>query len=254
MAIAAPGPEDSDCGVSSTNLEGRREQVQAHVPACFAGGTGSGARSRTMKASSAAMERHETGGDGAAEGAGASRTVPVTVTYLEMTSPEQRAAAPGRAEPTTILRAERPALSFYRYLYDTIGTDWSWYARRRLSDKALAAIIHDDRVEVFVLYVRGVPAGYVELDRRVEGEVEIAYFGLMPEYIGRGLGPFLLDWALVRAWSLRPRRVWLHTCSLDHPKALAVYRRAGFVVYDRETEHVDAELLDLSRQDRRKDA
>ncbi len=253
MAIAAPGPEDSDCGVSSTNLEGRREQVQAHVPACFAGGTGSGARSRTMKASSAAMERHEAGGDGAGEGTG-SRTVPVTVTYLEMTSPEQRAAAPGQAEPTTILRAERPALSFYRYLYDTIGTDWSWYARRRLSDKALAAIIHDDRVEVFVLYVRGVPAGYVELDRRVEGEVEIAYFGLMPEYIGRGLGPFLLDWALVRAWSLRPRRVWLHTCSLDHPKALAVYRRAGFVAYDRETEHVDAELLDLSRQDRRKDA
>lgn len=182
------------------------------------------------------------------------RTVPVTVTYLEMTSPAQRATPPGRAEPTAVLRAERPTLSFYRYLYDTVGADWNWYARRQLSGEALAAIVHDDRVEVFVLYVRGVPAGFVELDRRVEAEVEIAYFGLVPEYIGRGLGPFLLDRALGRAWSRHPRRVWLHTCSLDHPKALTVYQRAGFSVYDREVEHVDAELLDLTPQDRRGEA
>ena len=99
--------------------------------------------------------------------------------------------------------------------------------RRRLSDEDLAAVIHDDRVEVFVLQVRGVPAGYIELDRRVEGEVEIAYFGLIPEYIGRGFGAFLLDWGLGRAWSYGPRRVWLHTCNLDHPRALDVYRRRG---------------------------
>ena len=168
----------------------------------------------------------------------------MTVTYLEMMSPDRRAAAPGWAEPVTVLRAERPAVSFYRYLYDTVGADWHWYERRRLSDEALAAIVHDDAVEVFVLYVRGVPAGYVELDRRVDAEVEIAYFGLVPEYIGRGLGPALLDWALERAWGYGPRRVWLHTCSLDHPKALAVYRRAGFDVYDREVVSVEMELLD----------
>ena len=174
----------------------------------------------------------------------------VTVTYLEMTSPDQRLAVPAWDEPITIQRAERPTISFYRYLYDTVGADWDWYERRRLSDEALAAIVHDDAVEVYVLYVRGVPAGYAELDRRVEGEVEIAYFGLMPDYIGRGLGPALLDWALERAWSYGPRRVWLHTCSLDHPKALAVYRRAGFEVYDREVVSVDTELLDLAGQGR----
>ena len=183
--------------------------------------------------------------------AGVKRTTLVTVVYLEMTSPDQRTAAPGWTEPATVLHAERPTVSFYRYLYDTIGTDWHWYMRRQLSDEALAAIIHDDAVEVFVLYVRGVPAGYVELDRRVEGEVEIAYFGLIPHYIGRGLGPGLLDWALERAWSYRPRRVWLHTCSLDHPKALAVYRRAGFEVYDREAAPVEVDLLDLVQQGRR---
>ena len=175
--------------------------------------------------------------------AGVKRMALVTVTYLEMTSPDQRTTTPGWTEPATILRAERPTISFYRYLYDTIGADWHWYMRRQLSDEALAAIIHDDAVEVFVLYVRGVPAGYVELDRRVEGEVEIAYFGLIPEYIGRGLGPGLLDWAIGRAWTYRPRRIWLHTCSLDHLKALAVYRRAGFEVYDCKEVPVEAELL-----------
>ena len=174
------------------------------------------------------------------------RAVLVTVTYLEMTRPEQRSGAPGWAEGVTIQRAERPTVSFYRYLYDTVGADWDWYERRRLSDDALAAIVHDDAVEVFVLYVRGVPAGYVELDRRVEGEVEIAYFGLIPEYIGRGLGPALLDWALERAWSCRPRRVWLHTCSLDHPRALAVYRQAGFEEFDRQVVSVESELLGLA--------
>ena len=182
--------------------------------------------------------RCRVGGVGAAVG---KRMVLVTVTYLEMTSPDRRAAADGWPEPVMVQRAERPTVSFYRYLYDTVGADWDWYERRRLSDDALAAIVHDDAVEVHVLYVRGVPAGYVELDRRVEDEIEIAYFGLMPDFIGRGLGPALLGWALERAWSYEPRRVWLHTCSLDHPKALAVYRRAGFEVYDREVISVEFE-------------
>ena len=175
--------------------------------------------------------------------AAAGATVLVTVTYLQMTSPDQRAPAPGVLEPTAILRAERPTISFYRYLYDTVGADWNWFMRRRLSDEALAAIIHDHRVEVFVLHVRGVPAGYVELDRRIEGEVEIAYFGLIPEYVGRGFGAFLLDWGLGRAWSYRPNRVWLHTCSLDHPRALGVYQRAGLRVYGRELVHEPVEHL-----------
>ena len=176
-------------------------------------------------------------------GAASGSTVPVTVTWLEMRSPDRRSPAPGVVEPTAILRAERPTISFYRYLYGTVGADWNWFMRRRLSDAELAAIIHDDRVEVFVLYVRGVPAGYVELDRRVEGEVEIAYFGLIPEYVGRGFGRYLLDWGLGRAWSYRPGRVWLHTCSLDHPRALGVYQSAGLEVYDRTVEHEPVEHL-----------
>ena len=182
----------------------------------------------------------------------ARRTVMVTVTYLEMTSPDQCSAAPEWPEPVTVRRARRPAVSFYRRLYDAVGADWDWYVRRRLSDDALAAIVHDDAVEVHVLHVRGVPGGFVELDRRIEGEVEIAYFGLTPDWIGRGLGSALLGWALETAWGYGPRRVWLHTCSLDHPKALGVYRRAGFEVYDREVVAEDAEFLDKFRRGRAK--
>ena len=178
-----------------------------------------------------------------AGGASARRMIPVTVTWLQMTSPDRRAPVPGRAEPTAVLRAHRPTISFYRYLYNTIGEDWYWFERRRLSDEELAAIIHDDRVEVHVLYVCGVPAGYAELDRRIAGEVEIAYFGLIPEYVGRGFGRWLLHWALGRAFSYGPRRVWLHTCTLDHPRALAVYQRGGLEIYDRKVVQEDAELL-----------
>ena len=176
-------------------------------------------------------------------GPAAGATIPVTVTYLEMTSPDRLSPCPGLMEPSAIIRAERPTVSFYRYLYDTVGADWNWHMRRRLSDEELVTIVRHDRVEVFVLYARGVPAGYVELDRRIEGEVEIAYLGLVPEYIGRGFGAYLLHWGLGRAWSYGPRRVWLHTCDLDHPAALGVYRRAGLVAYRREVVREPVEHL-----------
>ncbi len=171
----------------------------------------------------------------------------VTVTFLEMQSPPPRPRPlPHRTEPLAILRAEKPTVSYYRYLYETVGGPWLWYERRRLSDPALARIVQHPDVEVNVLYVRGVPAGYAELDRRVAREVELAYFGLVPEFIGRGLGPHLLQWAVDRAWSHEPRRVWLHTCTLDHPKALGVYQRAGFRAYDRRTVRIPDPRLDGS--------
>ena len=80
----------------------------------------------------------------------------------------------------------------------------------------------------------GVPAGYAELDRRAPPDIEIGYFGLMPEFIGQGLGGYLLDWAIHHAWRMQPRRLWLHTCDLDHPGALG-YQRSGFRIYDRRT-------------------
>lgn len=106
---------------------------------------------------------------------------------------------------------------------------------RRLSDDALAAQIQAAGVAIYVLYADGQPAGYVELDARVTGDVELVFCGLMPWAIGRGLGPWMLRRATVLAWDqLGARRFWVHTCSFDHPSALGMYKAAGFVPFARE--------------------
>ena len=161
------------------------------------------------------------------------------VTYLEMTKPPKRAQVLHRGEKLALMRAEKPTVSFYRYLYNTVGGPWLWFERRLLKDDALKEIIHDPEVEIFVLYVAGVPAGFAELDLRTDDDVELAYFGLIPDFIGRGLGHYFLDWSVDEAWTKRRSRVWVHTCNLDHPAAIAVYQRAGFVPYDQERLIVD---------------
>jgi len=162
----------------------------------------------------------------------------ITITYLQMMSPPTTAPKP-MPPGAMVMQAIKPTVSFYRYLYNTVGQDWLWGDRRKWSDAELAAEVQHPLVEVQVLYYEGVPAGYVELDRRQPSEVELAYFGLMPEFIGRGLGGFMLNWTIHRAWSYLPRRVWLHTCTLDHPQALAVYQKAGFEIYQCEQKFED---------------
>jgi GNAT superfamily N-acetyltransferase len=159
----------------------------------------------------------------------------VTVYYLEMASRPERAVPPPR-DGLTVVHAHTPTVRYYRFLYDAVGGPWQWLSRKKLSDEELARVLQDPRDEVHVLHADGVPAGFAELDRRVEGEVELVQFGLMPEFIGRGLGRYFLQWAADRAWSYGPRRLWLHTCSLDHPNALPTYRKAGFALYKQETQ------------------
>ncbi|RDD63966.1 GNAT family N-acetyltransferase [Ferruginivarius sediminum] len=160
----------------------------------------------------------------------------VTITYLEMTSPPQDAPPhPPAGQRVALMRAERPPVSFYRFLYNTIGAAWLWWERRALDDEALARVIQDDRVEIYVLYVDGVPAGYAELDRRAEPEIDLAYFGVMPEYIGRGFGRYLLGSAIHMAWSYAPERLTVNTNTLDHPRALSLYQKAGFTPVGQES-------------------
>lgn len=158
---------------------------------------------------------------------------PITITYLEMRE-EPRLHTPVPAEKLAIMRAEEPPVHFYRYLYDVVGHNYVWVNRKRLSDEELAAIIQDPEVELYVLYVRGSPAGYAELDFRKFPDVELAFFGLMPEYIGRGLGRYLLVQAIKTAWQRGPERLHVQTCTMDHPAALTLYQRCGFVPFAQE--------------------
>lgn len=154
----------------------------------------------------------------------------VKTTYLQMFSHSQRVVPPPR-DGITIVHSKKPTLAWYRFLYDAVGRDYDWTSRKKLSDVDLAKIIHDPRDEVHVLSVDGVPGGFAELDRRTEGEIELVQFGLMPEFIGQGLGKYFLQWIIDKAWSYRPGRFWLHTCTKDHPAALPNYMKADFAVY-----------------------
>jgi GNAT superfamily N-acetyltransferase len=156
-----------------------------------------------------------------------------TVTYLEMFERPPARQAPAPLGKLALMRTQACTVSFYRYLYETIGTPWLWFERRRWSDAALAAELAKATTEVFVLYVGGVPAGYFELNAAEPRQTELCYFGLMPDFIGRRFGRFLLNAAIEQAWSRPIERFWVHTCTFDHPRALPLYQRAGFVVYAR---------------------
>lgn len=129
-----------------------------------------------------------------------------------------------------LTRARRPSTDFYRYLYDGVGRDFAWVGRLLMPDTELEVLLADPRVGVHVLYIGGCPAGFFELDGRVHEQVELKYFGLFPPFHGKGLGRALLQHCLALAWAMKPRRVWLHTCDLDHPAALPTYTRAGFQI------------------------
>lgn len=165
--------------------------------------------------------------------------IPTVVTFLEML---QRPLAVPPTLPkgkVAILKAEHLPVHFYRYLYDTVGRGYKWVDRKKLSDAALAKLLSDPKVELFVLYVDGCPAGMAELDFRLEGIGQLAYFGLVPEFVGRKLGYFFLYHAVINAWLKPITKLLVNTCTLDHPRALPLYQRMGFVPYAREDRYIE---------------
>jgi GNAT superfamily N-acetyltransferase len=161
-------------------------------------------------------------------------TTTVTRTYLRMSAPD--ALNPGRSLPNAhAARVAECSPDRYRELYRAVGAEWHWHDRDAWSDERLAEHLANPAVSVHVFTVEGVTAGYFELQRHDAGDVELVYFGLMPQWIGQGLGGAMLTAATEEAWRSGATSVWLHTCSLDHPRALANYRARGFEPYRVET-------------------
>ena len=159
------------------------------------------------------------------------------VTYLEMRTPPPIAAT--TMSEFAIRREENADLDWYRDLFRKIGGPWLWFSRLRMSDDQLRAILHNPLVDIFVLSHNGVYGGLLEFDRRKMPDIEILYFGVTAALMGKGAGRALLEHCLPLEWAHRPKRIWLHTCSWDHPKALAFYIKAGFVPYKRGLEIAD---------------
>jgi len=163
----------------------------------------------------------------------------MTVTFLKMDARPHALAPPQPKGKIALLRAENPPVHFYRYLYNTIGDAYLWVDRRKLSDDELAAIIQHPLVELYVLYVDGCPAGMAELEFREGVAGQVAYFGLVPDFVGRHLGYYFLYQAVSIAWSKPIATLLINTCTLDHPRALPLYQRIGFVPYSREERYIE---------------
>jgi GNAT superfamily N-acetyltransferase len=158
----------------------------------------------------------------------------ITTWHLELTGRQD--FRPARPCPDLrIERAEIPCPEVNRFFYAAVGGDLFWIDRLSWTYAEWMAWLNRPEVETWIGSVSGTPAGYFELERQAEGSAEIAYFGLLPRFVGHGLGGALLGAAVERAWELGSRRVWLHTCSLDHAAALPAYQARGFRIFRTET-------------------
>jgi GNAT superfamily N-acetyltransferase len=159
------------------------------------------------------------------------KTIKITRTYLQLLSkPNIDVNFPDKN--TVILQLKEPTVDFYLYLYNAVGADLNWVDRKLLPKEEFKKLIDNPQVVIYVLYHYGHPAGYAELKKDNQDSIELAYFGLLPKYRGKGLGKYLLNFAIDKAFANYPRRLWLHTCELDHPHAINNYLRRGFQVFD----------------------
>ena len=159
---------------------------------------------------------------------------PVTTWYLEMLDPAQLRRSRVPTPAPAIVQAEIPSPALNRFLYTSVGGAWHWIDRLSWTWAQWLAWLDRPELQTWVMHVAGTPAGYFELEKQGD-DVEIAYFGIAPDFIGRKLGGHLLTRTIEQAWAMGPRRVWVHTCTLDHPAALANYKARGMDLYKEET-------------------
>ena len=159
-------------------------------------------------------------------------------TYLEMTDRSQLSPSGAPPGDATLERSDDCSLELWRHLYAEVGREYHWVDRLSWSDEEIAHYLGDPRLELWVLREGDEPVGYFELRGHEDGAIEIAYFGLLPQAVGRGLGKFMLTRAVERAWDRGATRIWLHTSSLDHSSALSNYLARGFTIWKQETYQV----------------
>jgi ribosomal protein S18 acetylase RimI-like enzyme len=158
----------------------------------------------------------------------------LTVYYLEMHDRGDLCAKDGPPSFAVSMLAE-PSPDSNRQFYQQVGGDWEWTDRLKWSDEEWVEHVNRPDLITSVVTVEGQSAGYFELLTQEAGDVEIVQLGLLPEYIGRGLGGALVTAAIESAWAITgAHRVWLHTCTRDHESALENYKRRGFKVYKTE--------------------
>ena len=162
----------------------------------------------------------------------------IDVLYLQMRSRDALLSKPcPDPDNMQIIEAKEALPELNRFLYTAVGGDWYWVDRLPWTYEQWLSAIGGPNHRTFVCYSRGTPAGYYELHKHSDNTVEIAYFGLIGAFMGRGIGGWLLSRCISDAWDWGANRVWVHTCTLDHPAALSNYLARGLKQYDSEIEH-----------------
>lgn len=158
----------------------------------------------------------------------------ITIYYLEMSRADELIQST-RAADLSVIEAEIDNYRLNRFLYQLVGEPWQWVDKLKLTDGEWQRYVENPDLRTWVAYHRGSIAGYFELLKTADGSIQIAYFGLAPDFIGQGFGGYLLTQAIRQAWAIPgARRVCVNTCSLDHPGALDNYRARGFRLVSQE--------------------
>lgn len=159
----------------------------------------------------------------------------MTIHYLQMNSPDELLPSAPPAMPLEVRQVEIPLPALNQFLYQTVGGAWNWHERLVWTLDRWRDYLNRPELQTWLGYVRGTPVGYFELESQPNGDVEIVYFGLLPDFTGKKLGGAFLTNAIQRAWQTPgARRVWVHTCTEDHPGALPNYQARGFKLYKSE--------------------
>jgi len=169
-----------------------------------------------------------------------STTTEVTRTYLEMRDPADLQPAPCDDPRVHITQVHNCSTELFRHLYVEVGKNYHWVDRLPWTDEQIREYLDQPEITLWVMMVDDATAGYFELARGEDGATEVAYFGLLPEFIGRGLGKYLLTCAVEQAWADGANRVWLHTCTLDDKAAMPNYLKRGFRPFETETYSVES--------------
>ena len=163
----------------------------------------------------------------------------VTRTYLEMRDPSELQGAQSDDARIRIEQVHDCSPAFFRYLYVEVGRNYHWIDRLPWTEGDIARHLQQPENSLWLMTCEGQTAGYFELRKCEDGSIEIAYFGLLQDLFGRGLGKHLLTYATKQAWADGANRVWLHTCTLDDRAAMPNYLKRGFRIFKTEEYEVD---------------
>jgi len=155
----------------------------------------------------------------------------IKITYtLEMRCPEELRPKYIDCPELRIEKVEIKIPEYNKFLHTMVGYEYRWGGRNNWDRNDWNWYVNRDELETWVAYISATPIGYFELEKGTESDIHIQAFGLLPNFIGKGFGGYLLTKAVEIAWDMQAKRIWVNTCSHDHPHALQNYLARGFKI------------------------